>query len=117
MDFRDEIVKSGQLDWFGQPITGNAPQSLHAGIEFAANVQTTNWLSLSGNMTFSQNELKNIPFSITTMMASCSNKNWTATPSPDSRIFWRTLEQMCGIGDLRHRWRCSMSILHRQFRK
>lgn len=58
MDFRDEIVKSGQLDRFGQPITGNAPQSLHAGIEFAANVQTTNWLSLSGNMTFSQNELK-----------------------------------------------------------
>jgi iron complex outermembrane receptor protein len=36
MDFTDEIVKSGGLDRFGQPITGNAEQTLHAGLELSA---------------------------------------------------------------------------------
>jgi iron complex outermembrane receptor protein len=36
MDFSDEIVKSGGLDRFGQPITGNAEQTLHMGLELSA---------------------------------------------------------------------------------
>ncbi len=58
MDFQDEIVKSGQLDRFGQPITGNAEKSLHTGLELIAGTQITPQLSLSGNMTISRNELK-----------------------------------------------------------
>ncbi len=58
MDFRDEIVKSGQLDRFGQPITGNAARSLHAGIELSGRTQLTQTISATGNMTFSHNELK-----------------------------------------------------------
>ncbi len=33
MEFSDEIVKSGQVDRFGQPITGNADRTRHVGIE------------------------------------------------------------------------------------
>ncbi|MBR9978477.1 MAG: TonB-dependent receptor [Bacteroidetes bacterium] len=36
MDFTDEIIKSGGLDRFGQPITGNAEQTLHTGLELSA---------------------------------------------------------------------------------
>ncbi|MGH7491569.1 MAG: TonB-dependent receptor [bacterium] len=58
MDFRDEIIKSGQLDRFGQPITGNAERTLHAGIEMEAEARPFSWLSVSGNLMLSQNELK-----------------------------------------------------------
>ncbi len=33
MEFRDEIVYNGQLDALGNPITGNAAKSRHAGVE------------------------------------------------------------------------------------
>ncbi|MGB4820968.1 MAG: TonB-dependent receptor, partial [Saprospiraceae bacterium] len=36
MDFTDEIVKSGGIDRFGQPITGNAEQTMHTGLELSA---------------------------------------------------------------------------------
>jgi len=58
MDFQDEIIKSGQLDRFGQPVTGNAEQTVHAGIELAATLPLHETLTLSGNFTYSQNELK-----------------------------------------------------------
>jgi iron complex outermembrane recepter protein len=33
MSFRNEIVKQGQLDRFGQPVTGNMDRTLHYGLE------------------------------------------------------------------------------------
>ncbi|NUO81146.1 TonB-dependent receptor [candidate division KSB1 bacterium] len=58
MDFKDEIIKSGQLDRFGQPVTGNAERTLHTGIELLANMQLTSALRASGNLMLAQNELK-----------------------------------------------------------
>jgi iron complex outermembrane receptor protein len=58
MDFKDEIVKSGQLDRFGQPITGNAERTLHAGVELSASAKPLPELALSGNLMLSRNELK-----------------------------------------------------------
>jgi iron complex outermembrane receptor protein len=58
MDFKDEIIKSGQLDRFGQPITGNAEKTLHAGIELMASAKIFPELTLSGNLMLSRNELK-----------------------------------------------------------
>lgn len=55
MDFYDEIVKSGQLDLFGQPITGNADRTRHAGIELTGSVRLLEHLQIQGNATFSQN--------------------------------------------------------------
>ncbi|MBS1538742.1 MAG: TonB-dependent receptor [Bacteroidetes bacterium] len=60
MEFSNELVKSGRIDIFGNPIDGNASRSRHIGIEAEAmatlyssgNVGT---FSLSGNVTVSRN--------------------------------------------------------------
>jgi iron complex outermembrane receptor protein len=56
MEFTDELVKSGQVDIFGQPVTGNAERSRHAGGELEASF-TRGDLILSGNLTLSKNRL------------------------------------------------------------
>ncbi len=58
MNFTDEIIKSGQLDRFGQPVTGNAERTLHAGIEMQIAALLTSALQASGNLMLSQNELQ-----------------------------------------------------------
>ncbi len=58
MDFEDEIVKKGQLDRFGQPITGNAKRTLHTGVEFSGGAELLSGFSLLANATISRNELK-----------------------------------------------------------
>ncbi len=57
MDFTDEIVKSGKLDRFGQPITGNADKTRHIGVELTANYKIIDGLNISGNFTISKNEI------------------------------------------------------------
>lgn len=58
MDFKDEIIKSGQIDRFGQPVTGNAERTLHTGIELGGSAKIYPTLHLSGNFMRSQNKLK-----------------------------------------------------------
>jgi len=62
MDYKDELVKSGQLDIFGAPIDGNAPKTRHYGIEFLAKInllQSSKYgnLNISTNFTYSQNKI------------------------------------------------------------
>jgi iron complex outermembrane receptor protein len=58
MDFKDEIIKTGQVDRFGQPVTGNAGRTVHAGLELLADARIGRAFTLSGNLMLSQNELK-----------------------------------------------------------
>lgn len=68
MDFRNEIVNNGQLDNVGSPISGNAANSVHRGIEVEVEYDlfsllktpktSRNSLILSGNLTFSENYFK-----------------------------------------------------------
>ncbi|MFN8360171.1 MAG: TonB-dependent receptor plug domain-containing protein [Candidatus Kapaibacterium sp.] len=60
MEFSNELVKSGRLDIFGNPVDGNAPRSRHIGIEIDGNAllignQTIGMLVLSGNLSVSRN--------------------------------------------------------------
>ncbi len=55
MEFTDEIVKSGQVDRFGQPITGNADRTRHIGIELSGRALLTDEFEANGNLTLSQN--------------------------------------------------------------
>lgn len=57
MMFTDEIVKSGQLDRFGQPITGNMDKTTHAGIELSGNLKINQFFDITINGTFSQNTI------------------------------------------------------------
>jgi len=64
MEFMDEIVKSGQVDRFGQPITGNADRTRHLGIELSGSLRLTDHLDLSANATLSRNRfVRHIDFS------------------------------------------------------
>jgi iron complex outermembrane receptor protein len=62
MEYYDELVKSGQLDIFGQPVDGNAPRTRHYGIELSGSAILFHslkfgQLELSGNFTYSQNKI------------------------------------------------------------
>lgn len=57
MDFKDEIIKSGQLDRFGQPVTGNAERTRHRGVELTGEIQILPQVALSGNFLYGKNEL------------------------------------------------------------
>ena len=53
MDFKDEIVYNGSLDDNGNPITGNAAQSRHRGIEASLTAHATSKLDLRGSFQWS----------------------------------------------------------------
>ena len=57
MMFNDEIVKSGQLDRFGQPVTGNMDRTIHVGLELSGTYKFNNYLDVSLNGTYSQNRI------------------------------------------------------------
>ncbi len=57
MSFVNEIIKKGTLDRFGQPVTGNAPQTIHQGIELGGKFQISPRFSVNGNVSYSQNRL------------------------------------------------------------
>jgi iron complex outermembrane receptor protein len=59
MLFNDEIVKQGQVDRFGQPITGNVDRSIHMGAELSAILKVLdNRIEIFGNATLSQNTIE-----------------------------------------------------------
>lgn len=55
MLFKDEIVKNGKLDRFGQPITGNAEQTIHRGMELSAEYKMPYGFNLTSNISYSNN--------------------------------------------------------------
>jgi len=57
MEFTDELIENGQLDIFGEPVTGNADRTRHIGLEVDATALLTQRISLSGNFTASVNRL------------------------------------------------------------
>ena len=58
MLFLKRRYRFGQLDRFGQPVTGNADRTLHAGIELSGGLEFLRKFTAVGNFTYSQNELK-----------------------------------------------------------
>ncbi|MBK9099681.1 MAG: TonB-dependent receptor [bacterium] len=59
MLFKDEIVKDGQVDRFGQPTTGNVDRTVHIGAELSAIMKLWNdRIELFGNATFSKNTIE-----------------------------------------------------------
>jgi iron complex outermembrane receptor protein len=58
MSFRNEIVNNGQLDRFGNPVTGNVDRTLHAGVELSGTYKFLNDFSLSAAATYSKNSIR-----------------------------------------------------------
>jgi len=63
MMFNDEIVNNGQLDRFGEPVTGNVKSTIHRGIELSA-LYKTDLYSFFCNATVSKNYIKEGKFYI-----------------------------------------------------
>ncbi len=55
MIFNDEIVKNGQLDRFGQPVTGNIDGTIHSGIEVTASAKLGKIFDFTINGAYSRN--------------------------------------------------------------
>jgi len=58
MLFKNEIVKNGKLDRFGQPITGNIESTVHQGIELSILVKPFDGIEIYSNATLSKNIIK-----------------------------------------------------------
>ncbi|MCX6154831.1 MAG: TonB-dependent receptor [Candidatus Kapabacteria bacterium] len=62
MIFSNELVKSGRLDYFGNPIEVNAEKTVHTGIElegkFTLLQDKNSTLNLMANITYSSNKIK-----------------------------------------------------------
>ncbi len=57
MEFTSELVKSGQVDIFGQPVTGNAERTRHIGLEIDWSATFGGVFTVSENFTLSRNRL------------------------------------------------------------
>jgi len=57
MLFENEIVKKGQVDRFGQPVTGNIDRSVHTGIELSFALKFMRNFKLIANGSYSTNKI------------------------------------------------------------
>lgn len=62
MNFSDEIIKSGGVDRFGQPRTGNADKTLHYGAELSGRITPFTHIAIEGNIALSNNEIKRFKY-------------------------------------------------------
>ncbi|MDI9320594.1 MAG: TonB-dependent receptor [Phycisphaerales bacterium] len=58
MDYKNQLVLNGQINDVGAYTRINVDKSYRAGLELVASFQSTKWLNISGNVTFSQNKIK-----------------------------------------------------------
>ncbi len=58
MQYRDQLVNTGQINDVGAYTRTNVPQSYRAGIELQGVYKPTTWLRLSANSSFSRNKIK-----------------------------------------------------------
>ncbi len=57
MEFFDELIKKGEVDIWGQPVTGNAERTRHVGLEIEGLWKLNKEFSFGGNATLMQNRL------------------------------------------------------------
>lgn len=59
MDYKNQLILNGQINDVGEALTTNIPESYRAGIELMAGVRFTPNFRWNGNVTLSQNKIKN----------------------------------------------------------
>ena len=59
MDYKDQLVLTGQLSDTGNPLSVNVPSSYRMGVELQAGVKPCNWFDWQINATLSRNRIKN----------------------------------------------------------
>lgn len=59
MDYNNQLILTGKISEIGEALTSNIKDSYRTGIELMGGVRITNWLNWEGNVTLSQNKIKN----------------------------------------------------------
>ena len=59
MDYKDQLVLTGELNEIGEPLAANIPDSYRAGIELTAGIKLPCGFAWGANATFSRNRIKN----------------------------------------------------------
>ena len=59
MDYKDQLVLTGELNEIGEPLAANIPDSYRAGIELSAGINLPCGFAWGANATFSRNRIKN----------------------------------------------------------
>lgn len=59
MDYKDQLVLTGELNEIGEALADNVPDSYRTGIELAAGINDLQGFSWDANATFSKNRIKN----------------------------------------------------------
>ncbi len=59
MDYKDQLVLTGELNEIGEPLAANIPDSYRAGIELMAGIDHPSGFSWDANATLSRNRIKN----------------------------------------------------------
>ncbi|NCA86022.1 MAG: TonB-dependent receptor [Clostridia bacterium] len=57
MDYKDQLVLTGEINNVGAPIFTNVPDSYRAGLEIVAGIKATEWLRLEANAALSRNKI------------------------------------------------------------
>ena len=60
MDYKNQLIQTGKLSEIGEALTSNIKESYRAGIEMSAGVKIANFLTWRGNISFSENKIKNL---------------------------------------------------------
>ncbi|MDH8702582.1 iron complex outermembrane receptor protein [Dysgonomonadaceae bacterium PH5-43] len=74
MKYNDQLVLNGKVNEIGEPLTSNVPDSYRMGIELMLGAKITNWLRWDGNLTLSENKIKDY-----TEYSVIYNEDWSAT--------------------------------------
>ncbi len=64
MNYRDQLVLTGQINQVGEAIRVNVPESYRAGIEVQAGGKITDKLSLNANLALSRNKIKEFTYTV-----------------------------------------------------
>ena len=75
MDYKDQLILTGEVSDTGEALARNIPDSYRRGIEIAASWQATRWFTLGANATFSQNRIKNYEEHVT-LYDNADNWEW-----------------------------------------
>lgn len=81
MDYKDQLVLTGQLNEIGEAVSANVKDSYRAGMELSAGVKFTSWLRWDVNATFSRNQIEHY-----TEYLSDVDANWDDIYTPDGGI-------------------------------
>ena len=59
MDYKNQLVLTGQMNEIGEAVSANVKDSYRMGVELSAGVRITDWLRWDVNATWSRNRIKN----------------------------------------------------------